>query len=251
MEKIILRPENLSNLAIIIPCLNEGQRLIKTVENLEIELGDEFDLIIVDGGSTDGSVQQLINTPLKILQSILITNKGKGLSHDLHIGFNEVVDKYDYVMTLDGNNKDDVRNIRKIFNFTVTYKIDFTQGSRFRSGGISRNLPRDRYLGIKFFISPIISIASRKFFTDPTNQSRVFSKKAINFLAKTDINKFKRYDFFFFIPIKLSRTGHSTSEFPVTRNYPDDGSIPTHIPKSRYPRLGWDIVRIATSYKKY
>ena len=251
MEKIMIRPEILSNLAIIIPCLNEGQRLIKTVENLEIELGNEFDLIIVDGGSTDGSIQQLIGTPFKILQSILITNKGNGLSYDLYMGFTEVVDKYDYVMTLDGNNKDDVRNIRKIFDFAVTYKIDFTQGSRFRLGGISRNLPRDRYLGIKYFISPIISIASRKFFTDPTNQCRVFSKRAINYLTKIDINKFKRYDFFFFIPIKLSRSGYSTSEFPVTRSYPDDGSIPTHIPKSRYPKLGYDLIRLVVSYKRY
>jgi glycosyltransferase involved in cell wall biosynthesis len=251
MEKIIVRPEILSNLAILIPCLNEGERLIKTVKNLEIELGNEFDLIIVDGGSTDGSIQQLLDTPLRILQSILITNKGKGLSHDLYMGFNEVLDKYDYVMTLDGNNKDDVRNIRKIFNFAVKYKIDFTQGSRFRPGGISQNLPLDRYLGIKLFISPVISIVSRKFFTDPTNQSRVFSKKAISYLTKTDINKFKRYDFFFFIPIKLSRSGYSTSEFPVTRSYPDDGSIPTHIPKSRYPRLGYDLVRMAINYRNY
>lgn len=251
MEKILIRPERLSNLAIIIPCLNEGQRLIKTVENLEIELGDEFDLIIVDGGSTDGSIQQLTSTPLKILQSILITNKGKGLSYDLYMGFTEVVDKYDYVMTLDGNNKDDVKNIRKIFSFAVSHQIDFTQGSRFRLGGISRNLPRDRYLAIKFFISPIISIASRKFYTDPTNQCRVFSKRTINFLTKIDISKFQRYDFFFFIPIKLSRSGYSISEFPVTRSYPDDGSVPTHIPKSRYPKLGYDLVRLVFSHKRY
>ena len=185
------------------------------------------------------------------LQSILITNKGKGLSHDLYMGFNEVVDKYEYVMTLDGNNKDDVRNIRKIFHFAITHKIDFIQGSRFRPGGISQNLPRDRYLGIKFFISPIISIVSRKIFTDPSNQSRVFSKRAIDYLTKTDIDKFKRYDFFFFIPIKLSRSGYLTSEFPVTRSYPDDGTVPTHIPKSRYLRLGFDLLRIAASFKKY
>ena len=85
MEKIMIKPENLSNLAIIIPCLNEGQRLIKTVENLEIELGNEFDLIIVDGGSTDGSIQQLISTPLKILQSILITNKGNGFISNIPV----------------------------------------------------------------------------------------------------------------------------------------------------------------------
>jgi glycosyltransferase involved in cell wall biosynthesis len=251
MEKIRIRPEILTNYAILIPCLNEGNRLINTVMNLENELGGEFDLILVDGGSTDGSIQHLTKTPLRILQSIIITNKGRGLSHDLHVGFTEVADKYEYVMTLDGNNKDDVGKIRNIFNFAASNKIDFTQGSRFRSGGISRNLPRDRYLGIKFFISPIISIVSRKIFTDPTNQCRIFSKKAITCLSKTNINNFKRYDFFFFIPIKLSRSGYSTSEFPVTRSYPDDGSIPTHIPRSRYLRLGLDLVRMATGYKKY
>ena len=81
----MIRPENLSNLAIIIPCLNEGQRLIKTVENLKIELGNECKLIIVDGRSTDGSIQQLISTPLKILQSILITHKGNGFIFNIPV----------------------------------------------------------------------------------------------------------------------------------------------------------------------
>ena len=251
MEKIILRAEILTNLAVLVLCLNEGERLIKTVRDLENELSNGFDLIIIDGGSTDGSIQQVISTPLKILQSVLITNKGKGLSFDLHAGFKEVIDKYEYVMTLDGNNKDDAKNLRKIFDFALSNKIDFTQGSRFLPGGISQNLPRDRYIGIKFFISPIISIASRKIFTDPSNQCRIFSRKAINFLVKVDISRFKRYDYFFFIPIKLSRSGYLTSEFPVTRSYPSDGTIPTHIPKSRYFRIGLDIVRIAITHKKY
>ena len=251
MEKIVLRPEILTNFAVLVPCLNEGERLVKTVMDLENELSNDFDLILIDGGSTDGSIQQVIRTPLKILQSILITNAGKGLSFDLHAGFKEVVDKYEYVMTLDGNNKDDAQNFRKIFDFASKNKIDFVQGSRFLPGGISRNLPRDRYIGIKFFISPIISLASRKIFTDPSNQCRIFSRRTINFLVKVDISRFKRYEFFFYIPMKLSRSGYLTAEFPVTRSYPSDGTIPTHIPKSRYFRIGLDIVRIAITYKKY
>lgn len=251
MEKIIVRSEISKNPAILVPCLNEGERLIKTVRNLENELGNDFDLILIDGGSTDGSIQQVISTPLKILQSVLITNAGKGLSFDLHAGFKEVFDKYEYVITLDGNNKDDVRNLRKIFEFTSIGKIDFVQGSRFQPGGISQNLPLDRYIGIKLLISPIISIASRRIFTDPSNQCRVFSKKAIKLLINVDISRFKRYDYFFFIPIKLSRSGYLTSEFPVTRRYPGDGTIPTHIPKSNYFRIGIDIVRMALTHKKY
>ena len=179
MEKITLRAKILTNPAILVLCLNEGERLIKTVRELENELGNDFDLILIDGGSTDGSIQQVISTHLKILQSVFITNIGKWLSYDLHVCFKEVVDKYEYVMTLDGNNKDDAGKLREIFDFASNKKIDFVQGSRFRPGGISRNLPRDRYVGIKYFISPIISIASRKIFTDPSNQCRVFSKKQL------------------------------------------------------------------------
>ena len=251
MEKIRIRAEILTNLAILIPCLNEGDRLLKTVKNLEDELGKDVDLVLIDGGSTDGSINQVMSLPLKILQSVVITNKGKGLSCDLYLGFKEVADKYKYVMTLDGNNKDDVKNLRRVFDFAVSNRMDFVQGSRFLPGGISRNLPKDRYLGIKFFISPITSFAARKIFTDPSNQCRVFSNKAMNELVKIDISRFKRYDYFFFIPIRLSRANYLTSEFPVTRSYPDDGTIPTHIPKSRYLRLGLDIIRIAITHKKY
>ena len=125
MEKMILRAEIFKNPAILVPCLNEGERLIKTVSDLENELGNDFDLILIDGGSTDGSIKQVISTPLKILQSVLITNAGKGLSFDLYAGFKEVFDKYEYVMTLDGNNKDDVRNCRKNCRFKKIAEYNF------------------------------------------------------------------------------------------------------------------------------
>jgi glycosyltransferase involved in cell wall biosynthesis len=251
MEKIILRSANFANFAILIPCLNEGERLIKTVTELETEYGDKFDLILIDGGSSDGSIEKILIMPLKILQSVLITNIGKGLSSDLYAGFNEVVDKYEYILTLDGNNKDDTRNIKNIFYFAQSNRMDFVQGSRFKPGGISRNLPQDRYLGIKLFISPIVSIASRRIITDPSNQFRVISKKSVKLLIKIDINKFKRYDYFFFIPIKLSRSGFKISEFPVSRSYPNNGTIPSHIKKSRYLMLGIDLLKVVIKFKRY
>ena len=250
MKKLTIRPEKLTNFAILIPCLNEGERLVKTVKDLERELGNDCDLIIIDGGSKDGSIREVINLHSKILQSVLITNKGEGLSYDLFLGFKEVCNRYEFVMTLDGNNKDDVRNLGRLFDFASNNKIDFVQGSRFCPGGISQNLPYDRYLGIKLFIAPLISWASRKKFTDPSNQCRVFSKRAISKLVYIDIDRFKRYDYFFYIPIILSRSNFRISEFPVTRSYPTDGTIPTHIPKSRYMRLGLDLLLIATIHKK-
>jgi hypothetical protein len=43
MEKIIVRAEILKNPAILVPCLNEGERLINTVRDLENELGNDFE----------------------------------------------------------------------------------------------------------------------------------------------------------------------------------------------------------------
>lgn len=248
---IKLRERKKQNLALLIPCLNEGGRLIRQIDALEEELDVGFDLILIDGGSKDGSIETIIKKSPKILQSVIISHKKHGLSFDLHLGLGAVSQDYRYVMTLDGNGKDDVRNLRKMFEYSQLHDFDFVQGSRFIHGGSSINLPRDRYFGIKLFLSPIITLFSRKYYTDPSNQCRVFSQRAIEMVTQIDISKFLRYDYFFYIPIRLSRSNFAVSEFPVTRVYPADGSVPTHIKKSHYFRLGVDLLKVSTTWKKY
>lgn len=46
--------------SIIVVCLNEGEKLHKTVKSILNQTEDDYEIIIKDGGSTDGSVEGLI-----------------------------------------------------------------------------------------------------------------------------------------------------------------------------------------------
>lgn len=48
--------------SIIVVCLNEGEKLHKTVKSILKQTEDDYEIIIKDGGSTDGSVEGLIKS---------------------------------------------------------------------------------------------------------------------------------------------------------------------------------------------
>lgn len=243
ISQIEIRPSFPSRTALIIPCLNEGERLINQITELNELFGNSFDLIVIDGGSVDGSIQKLIEMKPPILQSILLSTIGLGLSHDLFYGFAAIQSGHQSFITVDGNGKDDILVIESLKTFALENNLDFVQGSRFLPGGKSSNLPLDRHFGIKLFISPLISFAAKRKYSDPSNQLRFYSRQAILFLLQVNIDTFKRYDFFFFIPIAMSRSGMKTAEFPVIRTYPSSGPIPSHISRSKYFRLGLDLIK--------
>lgn len=46
--------------SIIVVCLNEGEKLHKTIESILEQTEEDYEIIVKDGGSTDGSVEELI-----------------------------------------------------------------------------------------------------------------------------------------------------------------------------------------------
>jgi dolichol-phosphate mannosyltransferase len=246
-----LRNQVEGNVALLIPSLNEGQRLVRQIQSLEREIGSDLDLIIVDGASTDGSIEKIISLKPTILRYVMTSHAKRGLSFDLFASLKMISKQYEYILTLDGNGKDDVTRLMSMIRYAKENKFDFVQGSRFTKNGSSENLPLERYFGIKLFISPIVSMFSRTIFTDPSNQCRILSQRAANLVTSVDSTKFKRYDFFFFIPIKISRSGLKVSEFPVRRSYPKEGPTPTHIRRSHYAKLASDLIKVGFRWRKY
>ena len=45
--------------SIIVVCLNAGDRLAKTVESILAQKYENYEIVIKDGGSKDGSVQKI------------------------------------------------------------------------------------------------------------------------------------------------------------------------------------------------
>ena len=208
--------------------INEGEKLKKQIKEMQ-EYAKIIDIVIADGGSTDGSLEHEYLEKHKIRALLTKTGKGK-LSAQMRMAFAWVLtEKYEGVITIDGNGKDDVSAIPDFIR-KLDKGYDHIQGSRFIKGGKAVNTPIERLIAVKFIHAPIISLASRRRHTDTTNGFRGYSAKL---LADSKISIFRdvfeSYELHYYLAIEASRSQkYSVIEQPVTRVYPK-GKTPTKI----------------------
>jgi len=74
-------------ISVIIPTYNEGENLVKCLESLSRQKGEDFEVIVVDDGSTDGSISKIkdriSNLRLKSLKILKQSHKGAGAARNL------------------------------------------------------------------------------------------------------------------------------------------------------------------------
>ena len=217
-----------SRYCVLIPVINEGERILGQLARLR-DHGFGLDVVIADGGSTDGSTDLERLRALGVRALLVKRDAGK-LSAQLRMGFAFALDEgYDGVITVDGNGKDDVAAIPR-FVAALDAGADFVQGSRYVPGGQAINTPRERHLAIKLFHAPVTSLAARRRYTDTTNGFRGHSRALLadpRVAPMRDV--FDTYELLAYLPIRAARLGHTCTEVPVTRAYPDAGDIPTKI----------------------
>ncbi|MCD6460588.1 glycosyltransferase family 2 protein [bacterium] len=208
--------------------INEGEKIKKFLGAIK-PFARLIDIIIADGGSTDGSLSDDIVSSSNV--TVLLTKTGKGkLSAQMRMAFDYSLKKgYEGIITIDGNNKDDPCAIEE-FVKTLDEGYDHIQGSRFIKGGVSKNLPLSRFLGIKLVHSPLISLASGFRYTDTTNGFRAYSRKfLIDKRTALFRDIFSTYELHYYLAIRAVKLGFKVTEVPVTRVYPDTGEVPTKI----------------------
>jgi dolichol-phosphate mannosyltransferase len=214
--------------ALVIPVINENGKLTRQLAHIA-ELVPQVDVIIADGGSTDGSTDPGLLAQLGV--TAVLTKNGPGkLSAQLRMAFHFCLKSgYRGVLTMDGNGKDGVAGINSIV-LALTEGYDFVQGSRFLPGGKAINTPRGRLLAIRLLHAPVTSIAAHCRFTDTTNGFRGHSRKLLEDVDLDPLRDvFDSYELLAYIPIQASRLGFRITEVPVTRSYPSTGPIPTKI----------------------
>lgn len=218
---------------VVIPVINEGDRIKSLLEKMEeIGVSAVADIIIVDGGSTDGSLG------LNLLKAKgvrgLIVKKGDGkLSAQLRCAYAFVLDQgYEGVITIDGNDKDDPDAIKNFIK-ELQCGVDFVQGSRFITGGVAVNTPKLRDFAIRYIHAPCLSIASGFRWTDTTQGFRGYSRRILldpRVAPFRDV--FKTYELLAYLSYRIPRLGYMCKEIPTARRYPD-GEIPTKITSIR------------------
>lgn len=214
--------------ALCVFMINEGSRIRAQLEKMK-PLADQIDIVLADGGSTDGSLAPdvLRNSGVRAL----LTKRGPGkLSAQMRMALAWAMDQgYEGVVVVDGNDKDDTSAV-PLFTKALDDGFDHVQGSRYIPGGRAVNTPILRHWGVLLLHAPLISLAARRRCTDTTNGFRAYSRR---FLLDPRVQPFRdifqRYELHYYLTIRSARLGFKVTEVPVTRTYPADAPVPTKI----------------------
>ncbi|EIZ79018.1 hypothetical protein WSK_2563 [Novosphingobium sp. Rr 2-17] len=214
--------------ALVIPVINEGER-IRAQLRRTAAAGLPVDVIVADGGSTDGSLAP------EFLESVgiraLLTKQGPGkLSAQLRMAYAWCLDQgYEGIVTIDGNGKDNVEAVQ-IFVDRLEAGYDYVQGSRYRPGGKAENTPLERTIGNRLIHAPLLSLAGRRLFTDTTNGFRAYSRRYLmDPRVQPFRNVFVAYELLFYLTARAGQIGMRVCEVPVRRSYPKGEAVPTKI----------------------
>ena len=128
-----------SEYCLLIPVINEGARILTELGRAQTAGVDTLcDIVICDGGSTDGSMK--LDTLQLYGVNTLLTKTGPGKQGaQLRMGIYFALNRgYKGVLTIDGNNKDSIEDVHKFIE-KLQAGYDFVQGSRFIRGGHAVN----------------------------------------------------------------------------------------------------------------
>lgn len=215
---------------VVIPVINEGGRISSLLDRMQMHMIAQLaDIIIVDGGSTDGSLETESLKRKGVSGLLVKTGLGK-LSAQLRCAYAFALDQgYDGIVTIDGNDKDDPAATSRFIE-ALAQGMDFVQASRFISGGVAENTPRSRDFAIRFIHAPMLSLASGFRWTDTTQGFRAYSRKMLldaRIAPFRDV--FHSYELLAYLSYRVPQLGYRCIELPTVRRYPATGEVPTKI----------------------
>lgn len=214
---------------VVIPVINEGARIGNLLSRMAALGIDRLaDIIIVDGGSTDGSLE-LESLQKKGVCGLLVKTGFGKLSAQLRCAYAFALDQgYEGIVSIDGNDKDDPEAIPRFIE-SLRQGVDFVQASRFIAGGVAENTPKSRDFAIRFIHAPMLSLFSGFPWTDTTQGFRAYSR-AMMLDSKVapfrDI--FMTYELLAYLSYRVPKLGYRCLELSTIRRYPK-GEVPTKI----------------------
>lgn len=218
-----------SQYAVCVFVINEGDKVRRQLRDMT-KLTDQVDVIVADGGSTDGSLDDGFLKSCSARTLLTKTGPGK-LSAQMRMAFAYCLDEgYEGVIVVDGNGKDDISAIPDFVKL-LEKGYDHIQGSRFIKGGNAINTPIERLIAVRLIHAPMLSLASHHRHTDTTNGFRAYSARL---LRDEDLNIFRdvfsTYELHYYLAVESARSKKfNLTETPVTRRYPKKGKTPTKI----------------------
>ena len=179
-------------------------------------LKPDFDLLIIDDGSPDGTAQIVKNLQESFVDKLhLVERKGKqGLGTAYIVGFKWAIEKkYDYIFEMDcdfSHNPDDLPRLLA----ACENGADVAVGSRYCSGGKVKNWPLGRIL-MSYFASVYVRMILWINIRDTTAGFKCYKRKVLETINLDQI-KFMGYAFQIEMKYAASKKGFHIVEVPIT-----------------------------------
>ena len=200
---------------VIIPTYNEKENIQKMVEKV-FSLKPDFDLLIIDDGSPDGTAQIVKTLQQKFTDRLhLIERQGKqGLGTAYIVGFKWAIEKkYDYIFEMDcdfSHNPDDLLRLLH----ACENGADVAVGSRYCKGGKVKNWPVGRIL-MSYFASVYVRLILWINIRDTTAGFKCYKRHVLESINLDNI-KFMGYAFQIEMKYASLKKGFKIVEVPIT-----------------------------------
>jgi dolichol-phosphate mannosyltransferase len=224
----------------IIPVYRDFDNAIKVLGKFEPKIVNKICLVVDSAEKID--VEKVLKRFASLSFQLIRNEKRKGIGYAIKQGIKYARDnKYDVVVILAGNNKDNPKEIPVLLKPILIGNYDYVQGSRFLSGGKCVRNPFLR--GVFSRLYPFLwTILTNVQCTDVTNGFRAYKVKLFED-PRIDISQrwLDDYELEYYIHYKVLTLGYKTIEVPVSKMY-------SHRHKGGYSQISplrdwWRIVR--------
>ena len=205
----------MSDSIVIIPTYNEKEnveKIIRTVFSLE----KQFDILIVDDGSPDGTAAIVKRLQIEYPDSLfMLEREGKlGLGTAYITGFKWALEReYEYVFEMDAVFSHNPEDLIRLYDACAKDEADVAIGSRYISGVNVVNWPISRVL-MSYFASVYVRVISGMNIKDTTAGFKCYKRKVLETID-LDAIRFKGYAFQIEMKFTAYTLGFKLKEVPI------------------------------------
>lgn len=200
-------------LIISIPAYNESKTIVEVIKNIpqSIEGIDSIEIVVIDDGSTDDTVQRVKS---ETRAAVISHGQNRGVGAAFHSGVNYALkNKADILVSIDADGQFNPLDIPKLIDPILEGQADFVTASRFMDKKLIPDMPRIKLWGNKWVAQLISWLTGNKFY-DVSCGFRAYHQEAL-----LNLNLFGQFTYVQETFLDLSFKGLRIKEIPIKVKY--------------------------------